>query len=170
MTGQPSEMQAILDRLEKVEKQNRRLKRVGFAVLVLVTAVLAMSQARPNRVVEAEQFILKDANGKTRGELAIDSAGTSTLTLRDAKGWPVVTLRAGEQPFLNLARPDTTDQGMLSMNKDTYGLVLYGDKVRAGLLQPLAVLRACLKALRAVSRYTFFKTSSGRPKPCIGQW
>ena len=47
---------------------------------------------------------------------------------------------------------------------------LYGDKVRAGLLQPLAVLRACLKALKAVSRYTFFKTLSGRPKPCIGQW
>jgi len=49
-------------------------------------------------------------------------------------------------------------------------IALYGDKVRAGLLQPLAVLRACLKALKAVSRYIFFKTSSGRPKPCIGQW
>ena len=49
-------------------------------------------------------------------------------------------------------------------------IALHGDKVRARRLQPPAVLRACLKALRAVSRYTFFKTPSGRPNPCSGQW
>ena len=56
----------LMERLEKLEKQNRRLKQVGAVALVLAASILLMGQAPARRTVEANEFILKDASGNVR--------------------------------------------------------------------------------------------------------
>jgi len=71
MATQLPEWQPVIERLEKLERQNRRMKQVGAAALILAAAVLLMGQANPNRkivasTVEAERLVLKDSKGNER--------------------------------------------------------------------------------------------------------
>jgi hypothetical protein len=96
MTAQAPELGAVVARLEKVERQNRRLRGAGIAVVVLAAAGLLMGQAMPKaRIVEAEGFVLKDGAGKVRAELAVteDRPG---LALYDENGKPRAVLSVGK--------------------------------------------------------------------------
>jgi hypothetical protein len=123
----------IQSRLEKLESENRRLKRIGALASLIGASLLLMGQAKSSRTVEAEKFVLRDANGNVRGELSVESLGRPTLTLRDAKGFPIVSLAGGEEPFLTMMRPGTNEQVTLSNNRTGYGLALYGKEMQAGL-------------------------------------
>jgi len=62
----------IVHRLDRLERENRRLKRIGALVLVGIAAVVLMGQAKPSKVpkvIEAQEFVLKDSNGGVRGVL-----------------------------------------------------------------------------------------------------
>jgi hypothetical protein len=79
MTSDAPDLQHILERLEVVERQNRRLKRIGLVAFGLAAGVVLTGQAQPEKppekkstVVEAEQFIVRDANGQTRGLFGLD--------------------------------------------------------------------------------------------------
>jgi len=73
MTKQTPDLEAVLERLENVERQNRRMKRVGLVTLVLLAAGFLVGQAQPkSQVVEAEQFIVRDARGQKRALLGLD--------------------------------------------------------------------------------------------------
>ncbi len=123
----------ILGRLEKVEKENRRLKRIVAVGSLLAAVLLIMGQARPRRTIEAEKFVLKDANGSSRAQLGMDSNGP-TLSLQDANGVPLVALSGGDYSFLTLFRTGSKEQVTMSANKEFYGMVLYDEKShRAGL-------------------------------------
>ncbi len=79
-----SDTQTILERLEKLERQNQRLKRSGLAASLLLGVVLLMGQAtRKSRTVEAERFNLLDSTGKTRAELLMLTDGPA-LKLYDS--------------------------------------------------------------------------------------
>jgi len=95
-------MEAVLDRLNRVERQNRITRWVGMALLVAGGAVAVMGQARGTapRPLEARKIILRDAKGKKRAELGLfpdkpalvlyDEAerATSALgTFQDVSGW-----------------------------------------------------------------------------------
>ncbi len=122
------DLQAIAERLEKVERENRRLRRAGLAALVLGCAVLVMGQVRPARTIESSQFILKDANGRVRAQLTMDPANRPTLTLSDEKGHAVVSLIGGDDhPFLGLSGAGGEERVMLMASKDSYGLGIYGE-------------------------------------------
>src|SRR5215471_4399256 len=54
------------DVIDVLERQNRWLMRGGLIGSLLVVAALIMGQARTSRTVEAEQFILRDAQGRQR--------------------------------------------------------------------------------------------------------
>ena len=71
MNNQTIELQAVVERLERIEKQNRILRRVGLALLLLPLALLVMGQARQPRTVEAEKFVLVDSSGKTWAALQV---------------------------------------------------------------------------------------------------
>jgi hypothetical protein len=81
MSEDPSEFSAILVRLAKLERENRNLKRTGFAVLALVLATVLMGQATPpSKTVEAQRFTLKDATGRIRASLdTVDDNALLTL-------------------------------------------------------------------------------------------
>ena len=70
------ELDEMLRRLEKVEKENRRFKKVAIVGMVIVGAALAMGQAASKtRIIEAERFVLRDKNGFTRAELTTKPSG-----------------------------------------------------------------------------------------------
>lgn len=119
--------QGILARLERLERENRRLKRsalVAVAVaasFVVSLGVLGQTQTTQHKApatrakkpaapataaatappptapfampknIEAESFVLKDANGRVRAELGMSGEGPS-LKFRDQSGTALVTL------------------------------------------------------------------------------
>jgi hypothetical protein len=79
-------MQTVMERLER---ENRQLKRVGAALLLVLAAGLLASAARPqSRTVEAERFILKDGGGRTRAVLGVwaDTFGKVPALYDSSKG------------------------------------------------------------------------------------
>lgn len=96
MTTETPDLQAIVERLERLEKQDVRLKRAGLSVLLVVSAALLMGQARPFRTVEAEGFILRDVSGKRRATLAVAADESVSLTLGDSTGTVRASLSVGK--------------------------------------------------------------------------
>lgn len=76
---------SVLERLENLERQNRRFKRAGLAAMVLAGATLLIGQATSQWKVEAERFVLKDTDGKIRAELGMAGHGP-LLALYDKDG------------------------------------------------------------------------------------
>ncbi len=66
-------MEILVRRLDRVERENRRLKRVGVVALAVIATVILVAMATPppklTKVVEAEKFVLKDIHRKVRAEL-----------------------------------------------------------------------------------------------------
>ena len=85
MDNSTSDFQLLAARVEKLENQNRWLKRAGLTLLLLPAAVLLMGQTGPTRTIEAQSFVLKDSAGHVRAALAMLDAHP-TLRLFDAKG------------------------------------------------------------------------------------
>ena len=115
----------IVSRIERLEEQNRRLKRGALAGFVVIASLGLMGQTQRKTTprvpaptpspapvmpknIEAESFILKDANGHVRAELSMSGTGPS-LKLRDQGGTALVTLALNDGapggPFLLLSDP-----------------------------------------------------------------
>ena len=125
MSSPTPDWPTVVERLEKLERQNRRMKQVGAAVLVLVAAMLLMGQASPNRTVEANEFVLKDANGKMQARLGL-TANAPGLTLYEADGEVIRTFLGvgADGPGLYLADAGGKVRAMLSVKADEPSLVL----------------------------------------------
>jgi hypothetical protein len=100
-------------KVEQLEKQNRRFKRGGMAVLLASVCLFAMGQARQNTALGAQSFVLRDASGSKRAELALESESprsTPTPTLRffDEKG--------NQTLFLSSTRLELAGQSDLGTN------------------------------------------------------
>jgi hypothetical protein len=91
MSPQSSDCSAITERLDRLEKENRRLKRLGLAALAVMGAALVMGQSPTNRTLEANEFILKDASGSVRATLKMNK-GEPWLTLSGSNGKSEATL------------------------------------------------------------------------------
>lgn len=79
----------LLARIERLEQHNRRLRLTGTLWLIAVTAVALMGQAGARsapHVIEAREFVVRDAAGKTRARLGMLSDGGWGLTLVNAEG------------------------------------------------------------------------------------
>jgi hypothetical protein len=132
MATKDEEMQRVIDRLERVERQNRCLVRGGLAFALLCGGVLLMAQKPLTRNVEAQGFVLKDAAGKVRAELHMTESGPE-LALYGAQG-PGTSSRPGKSASLMLTKdgpelllwgPGTTGV-RVGMLKDVPSLTLLG--------------------------------------------
>ena len=103
MAPAEQDLRSIVERLQKVEKQNRTLKRFGLGFLLLIGAAVTMGQARPSRTAEAEQFVVKDPQGHMRAMLGF-SLGAPMLNLYDKVGVTKASLVVGANgiPVLSL--------------------------------------------------------------------
>ena len=73
-----TDMQTILNRLERVENQNRALKWAGVALLVLILFASFWGQAASKKnVVKGEEFVLLDDQGRYRAVLEVTNSGPS---------------------------------------------------------------------------------------------
>ena len=63
------DVNALLERIERVEKKNLFFKRVGSLFLIIVGTFFLLGQAKKNNFIEAEKFVLKDTAGNVRAEL-----------------------------------------------------------------------------------------------------
>jgi len=86
-TTEVPESQTVEQRLDQLERENRRLKLAGIVVVVLGGAALlwALSQL-VGRTVEARRFIFRDWGGEKRVEITIGSEGKAGLWLYDKTG------------------------------------------------------------------------------------
>jgi hypothetical protein len=71
MTSQTPDMQSVFERLENLERQNRRLKQATAVAFIIVSSMVLLAQTTTNRTLEATAFVLKDADGKVKGRLAV---------------------------------------------------------------------------------------------------
>jgi hypothetical protein len=122
----------IRSRLEKLERENRRVKRIGALAALIGASLLLMGQAKPRRTVEAESFVLRDPQGRLRATLdmwheapmlrlydksgiwrtwlSLAGNGEPALTFYDAAGNQMVMLAAtkdGASLWLNQGAPKT---------------------------------------------------------------
>lgn len=76
-----TELDDLLIRVEKLEKQNRRLKRLGLVLgLVLATGLLVGAQDKPaKKTVEANRISLHDDDGAERGHLTVTPEGLGII-------------------------------------------------------------------------------------------
>lgn len=114
MNSQPNAFEELRDRILKLEKQNRRLKHCGVAVLIIPALVLVMGQVPSKKAVEANEFILRDDAGRVRAKLWMSTANENvpdinfrgkpspTLALFNEQGKITVAVKAGldSLPFL----------------------------------------------------------------------
>ncbi len=125
MTPETPDLQAIVKRLDRLERQNRRMKQAGILLLVIVSAVLLIDLAAPkSRIVEAEKFVLRDSAGKPRGGLTVTEEG-SALELYDTNQKLRVALGIPSgMPNLTLNDANETGRVMLAIAPSGSGLVL----------------------------------------------
>lgn len=72
----------------EVEKQNRRLKQLVIAALIVPATLLVMGQVPSRKTVEANEFVLKDDSGIVRARL-----GMKSDTVNKKYEWPALELR-----------------------------------------------------------------------------
>ncbi len=97
-------------RLNRLERDNLRLKQLAVLVLLGVAAILFMGQSKPQgsaKVVEAERFILRDESGKVRARLEVVKEKVG-LDIHDEDGTirASLTLIRDGAPSLNLYDKD----------------------------------------------------------------
>jgi hypothetical protein len=81
MDSQSQNFEDVRARLLKLEKQNRRIKQLGAAVLMIPVLLLVMGQAPSKKTVEANEFILKDDDGNIRARLFVTAKNTTNMTI-----------------------------------------------------------------------------------------
>lgn len=78
MTAQTVEMQGVIERVERLEKENRWLKRAVALCLIFAGAFAVMgASGKKGKIIQANEFVLRDAQGNARAALKMGSAGPS---------------------------------------------------------------------------------------------
>lgn len=82
----PTEWEALDARVNRLEKQNRRLKLGCVAGSLIFACVLTMGEAKVASTVEARRFVLRNAKGEVRAELTTIDGDYPRLTLQSPNG------------------------------------------------------------------------------------
>lgn len=133
-------MEMLVKRVDRLEQENRFLKRVGLATLGSIAAIVLMGQALPTTVpklVEAERFMVRDTAGKPRATLGLLPDGSPSLNLIDTDGniRMAVGMKTDGSPSLNLYDKSQTNRAVLATLPDgSPALVLFN---KAGETQAL---------------------------------
>jgi len=70
------DVKSLCERVERLEKQNRWMKRMGVVAMLSAVVLLVSGQAKVDtkKTVEANEFVLKDTNGVVRAKLGMGLA------------------------------------------------------------------------------------------------
>jgi hypothetical protein len=124
----------VTARLDRLERESRRWRRLALASWLGLAAVALLGQAAPTAApapgtVEAQRFVLRDARGRVGATLAWERDGGPRLALADALGRDraVVSVSADGWPGLTLLdRDGQTARATLVVGPDgAPGLALF---------------------------------------------
>jgi hypothetical protein len=80
MNSECSIFEKLDTRVAKLESENRRFRQAGAATLIVVTLLVIMGQTSSRKIVEANEFMLRDGTGNVRARLSMnESLSTSEL-------------------------------------------------------------------------------------------
>jgi len=92
----PDRLDALTERLDVLERENRRLKWV--AALVFVTAVVLVVEGtalvKPRKSLEARNLVIRDDAGKVRAQFGLDSLGRPEMAIFNSQGEKQIQLGA----------------------------------------------------------------------------
>lgn len=116
----------LAKRIERLELQNNRYKRVGLLLLIVLAAFAFMGQIAVNPEVRAQKFSLYDARGRNRAML-FSREGQAILVLSDSDGEPRITLAVGADgsPAIGIGDKGDKVRAELSLIKGASRLALY---------------------------------------------
>lgn len=81
---------ALAIRLDRLERQNRRLKRIGLSAVVIAGAsfLLGAQGDKPEVIdeIRVKKLVVVDDAGASRGILGVDANGHSRFDLKDQQG------------------------------------------------------------------------------------
>ena len=131
-----STLEALRQRMDRIERENRRLK-VGGGLLLAGLALLTLLGAgmATNKTLEAESFIVKDSSGKVRAVLGTtDPYNAPGLVMYDQEGHANILLHL----------TGDGDPGFWLYEKDKVRATLnaVGDRVHLQLYDPDTRMRA----------------------------
>jgi len=88
------DVESIVQRMDQLERDNRRLKRFGGAGLAVLALLFLVGAGVPGqRSIEAESFIVKDGAGKVRAVLGTaEPYNAPGLVMYDQEGHPNILL------------------------------------------------------------------------------
>jgi hypothetical protein len=123
ITMEKSQLDLLMEKLEGLERANRRWKRGVTVIASVVGLGLLMGQAAPKeKTVQAERFELIDASGKVRGEWS-----PKALSLRNEDGairLGMFSTKEGGTGILMFA--DDTQKRQISMMMAKDGFAAFG--------------------------------------------
>jgi hypothetical protein len=132
MNTETQDLASIQDRLEKLESQNRWIKRAGAGALVLAALLVLMAaQEQPAaKNKEPEKLVLRDGKGNERVWLGMSSEGP-ILRFRDDEGKERIWLGLQKNtPGLVVYDEQGKRQATLSTSKSGVNLVFYDEGER----------------------------------------
>jgi len=112
----------VAARLARVERENRRFKATGLALLA-GAGIFLLIAARPaarTRIVEATELRLMDSTGALRGSMTADRTGAQLL-LKDSTGKNRVRLRVADDGTPRVELLDRSERVRLGMALDRDG-------------------------------------------------
>jgi hypothetical protein len=104
-----STIEAVSERLDGLEQENRRLRGLAMALLagaIGIGAVAIFPRDRGGRKIEAQQLVIRDKEGRLRGSFGIDRDGLPSLKLYDHRGLEQVMLGVQSDDFSLLSLSD----------------------------------------------------------------
>ena len=173
----------IDQRVAKLERQNRWMKRGGGLALAAIACVVLMGQGKPKELpdLRARSLTITDAKGKRRISLHATEAGPR-LDLYDATGKPRATLFVAGEDYSALVLKDKhqVSRATLFVKGDNTSVVLHDAKrkkfVSVGILADSAGLtvRDERKRMRIMlilaerGPSLFLHDSKGSPRAIVG--
>lgn len=149
----------LLQRVDRLERENRWLKRLGVTVLAGLVGVLVMGQTtagRSAKTIEAEELHLRDSRGMARATLSVGPDGSPRLGLTDQAGVSRLTLvvNSDGSPRFSLSDKAGLARAVVGLDRD--------GSPRLGLTDQAGIDRAGLVVMPDGQPMLGFKDKSGR--------
>ncbi len=130
-------IETLARRVERVERENRYLRRSGVVALAVIAAVVLMGQATRNKTVKAEKFVVVDSSGNSRAVLENVVGQGASLVFRGTDGMEQIALQSfGDARGFTLSDKTGADRivlGVLASGATTLGMADQSGNGRAAL-------------------------------------
>jgi hypothetical protein len=171
--GEAETLVGVFNRLEQVERDNRRLRRYSTAMLLVMAMALGLGVALvyysggfglpgSPQTVSGTQFILRDGKGVTRGAWGMTEDGSVRLVLSDQEGRQRVRLSLLEDGSAGLSFADTADRKLAVLG------LLADHTTNLALTDPAGIPRAVLGVSPNGSSNLVFADQSGSTRAGLG--